>query len=417
VSEAIVISGVGVLSPAGQGSKPLFDAMIEGRSFFDPAPTSAPARASGMPWPMTAIDPADAAWPSGPLWSKMKKYANTAAHAAVATAVQAVDTAGPASEAEAPRCGTVMAVSSTGGDGLSEVIPRLAALAQDDPRALAKLLYDEVPDYSYIRGIPSQLGQFVSMANGFRGSNLAVYGEAGAGGLGALALAMRLIESGELDRVMVVGVSAHLSVRALVAFDREDALASSAEPGRGPFDGSRIGVLVGQGAAALVLERESIAASRGVRALASLKACEAFAAVSRRAALEQAVDVVLGQAHGDAELWWSHASGSQIRDQEEWDVVRRRVATPATSSKGTMGDAFECAALIDVALAVEALDRETAPPIGLLTNPDPELVDLDPVVGSPRPLAGLRNVLLTSLNHGRSAAMAGAAVIGKGATP
>jgi len=72
--------------------------------------------------------------------------------------------------------------------------------AQTDARSLPRFLYDEVPDYSYIRGIPSQLGQFAAMASGFSGSNVAVYGEAGAGGLGALALAHRLIGSGSSTR-------------------------------------------------------------------------------------------------------------------------------------------------------------------------------------------------------------------------
>ncbi len=416
MSATIVISGVGVVSPAGRGSRPLFDAMAAGESFFHRSRPSASSTANGLPWPITTIDPADTPWPTGPSWDRMQKYANTAAHAAVATAVQAVEAAGPASESDAPHCGTVMAVSSTGGDGLTEIIPRLAAMAQEDPRPLAKLLFDEVPDYSYIRGIPSQLGQFVSMANGYRGSNLAVYGEAGASGLGALALATRLIDSGELERVMVVGVSPALSVSALVALDREDPLASAAEPGRGPLDRRRAGVLVGQGAAALVLESERLATFRGVRPLATVQACEAFAHVSRRAALEEAVGAVLDAAEEPPGLWWSQASGSPTRDREEWDVVRHHVAAPATSSKGTIGDALECGGLIDVALAIEALSDETAPPIGLLEEPDPDLIDLDPVVGSPRRLAGMRNVLLTSLNHGRSAAMAGAAIIGKGAT-
>jgi 3-oxoacyl-[acyl-carrier-protein] synthase II len=413
VSDSIIISGVGVVSPAGQGADALFDAMLAGETFFG---TSA-AKPRRMPWPITAIDPSDTAWPVGPQWSKTKKYANSAAHAAVATAVQAVETAGPAAEADAARCGTVMAVSSSGGDGLTEVIPRLAAISQDDPRPLTKLLYDEVPDYSYIRGIPSQLGQFVSMANGFRGSNLAVYGEAGAGGLGALALATRLIDSGELDRVMVVGVSPPVSVSVLVALDREDRLATAAVPGRGPLDRDRDGVLVGQGAAALMLEREGYAAARGTDALATVRACEAFAAVNRRDALDEAVGAVLGDGGAAPDLWFSHASGSPVRDHEEWDVVHRHVTAPVTSSKGTMGDALECGGLIDVALAVEALACQLAPPIGLLEQPDPDFTDLDPVRSGPRPMPGIASVLLTSLNHGRSAAMAGAAVIAKGVTP
>lgn len=123
-----------------------------------------------------------------------------------------------------------MAVGST-GDELGDVMPRVAGMALDDPRPLATLLYEEVPDYSYIRGIPSQLGQFVCMTTGFRGSNVAAYGEVAAGGLGALALALRLLESGELDRVLVVGVAPPSSVTALHSFDRDEPLGTEAAPG------------------------------------------------------------------------------------------------------------------------------------------------------------------------------------------
>ncbi len=412
MTSSIVITGLGIASPAGEGPKPLFDAMVAGDTFFDEASTNG---RSSRPWAMATVDPSDTPWPSGAPWDKTKKYANTAAQAAVYTALQAIGVAGPATAAEADRCGTVMAVSSSGADDLGDIIPQLAAMALTDPRSLAKLLYDEVPDYSYIRGIPSQLGQFVSMANGFRGSNVAVYGEAGANGLGALALACRLIDSGELDRVMVVGVAPAMSVTSLVALDREDPLARTAETGRGPFDAGRAGALLGQGAAALVLESEHLAAARGIAPLAILRACEAFAATDREEALDHAVRAVLSAPGSEAQAWWAHASGSVAVDQQEWQVVQRHLRVPATSSKGTMGNALECGALVDIAMAVEALARQTVPPVGLLAEPDAALDGLDAVRGTPRSMPDLDAVLVTSLNHGRSAATAGAAVIAKGA--
>ncbi|WP_370947284.1 beta-ketoacyl synthase N-terminal-like domain-containing protein [Amycolatopsis sp. cg5] len=399
----VVITGTGVISAAGRGVAPLLDAMDSGRPLF--------GGASALPWPVAGVQPGDIPWPDGDLWVNNRKYANTAAQAAVAAAQLALYQAGRAEdESSALRSGTVMAVGSSGSDELGEAIPRLAALHQTDPRPLTKLLYDEVPDYSYIKGIPSQLGQFVSMASGFRGSNVAVYGEAGAGGLGALALGLRMIESGELDRVLVVGVAPAMSGAMLVAFDRQEPFGTEAEPGRGPFDLDRAGALLGQGTAAIMIERASVAKSEP---LAQLLSCETVCAPTRRSALEAVVELALEEGKRQPALWWAHGSGSQAQDFDECQVVGPRVTSPVTSSKGTIGHAFESGGLIDVALAVESLRRESAPPIGLLKKPDPALGAVDFVVDRPRKLPPSGSALITALNHGGDSTTAGAAMIAR----
>jgi 3-oxoacyl-[acyl-carrier-protein] synthase II len=414
MSTTIVITGSSVISPAGKGARLLFDAMSTGKKFFDGGYDAEGSISGAFPWPTAAVPTSDLGWPDGNTWANNKKYANIAAHWAVTAARLALKTAGAADVAGAARCGTVMAVSSTGGaDELSDLIPRLAAMAETDSRPLAKLLYDEVPDYSYIRGIPSQLGQFVSMVSGFRGSNVAVYGEAGAGGFGALALAARLVGSGELDRVLVVGVSPPLSISAMVAFDREETLGTLADPGCGPFDVGRAGTLIGQGAAAIMLESQAVANARGVVPLAELRACETMGASTRTDAIDAAVQSVVNRQDEPPGLWWAHGAGSITLDFEECSGVGRYVDAPTTASKGTIGNAFECAGLIDLALAVEALEQEVAPPIGLLQKPDPQLGDIDFIHGAPRPIPCVRSVIVTTVNHGPSAAMAGAALVAR----
>ncbi|MGD0602930.1 MAG: beta-ketoacyl synthase N-terminal-like domain-containing protein [Streptosporangiaceae bacterium] len=411
MNERIALTGTGVLTAAGAGAGPLFEVMAAGETLLGTWPGRS---GKPLPWPTSLIDPGQAPWPSGPPWNSVRKYANPTAHIAVSTARQAVAAAGLAGDFDALRGGIVMAVSSSGGDELSDLMPRLAVAAQTDARSLPKFLYDEVPDYSYIRGIPSQLGQFAAMASGFSGSNVAVYGEAGAGGLGALALAHRLIGSGELDAVLVVGVAGPLSVSNLAALDQQDRLAEKALPGCGPFDAGRAGVLAGQGAAALMVERESTARCRGADILAFVDSCEVLAAATRRQALDLAVSTALGSMPAPAGLWWASACGSVPADLEEYEVVSHHLAVQATSSKGTIGTAFEASALIDIALSAHALARQQAPPVGLLAVPDTQLTDLDAVTGGCRPADGLAGVLVTALSHGDSSGAAGAAGISKG---
>ncbi|MGW2642782.1 beta-ketoacyl synthase N-terminal-like domain-containing protein [Streptomyces sp. NPDC001348] len=396
----IVVTGTGVISAAGPGTARLWQAMAAGKPLFD--------RPSGLPWPTAAVDTSEIGWPEGSSWANAGKYANQSARWAVAVARQALEQAGISGGTEDVRGGTIMAVASS-GDELSDVIPQLASAFRHDTRPLAKFLHDEVPDYSYIRGIPSQLGQFVSMASGFRGSNVAAYGEAAAGGTGALALAVRLLETGELDRVLVVGVGAPLTVTGLAAFDQDEPLGTRATTGAGPFDAERSGTLPGQGAAAVLLERADVATGT---ALARFLGCEVLAAADLATAAGLAVDAVLTDADTRPTVWWAHGAGSVRLDRVEAETVLPRVGSlPVTGSKGTIGNAFECSALIDTALAVESLTRAELPPVGLLGRPDPGLGGLEPVIGGPRPLPTPATVLLTALNQGAAATAAGALIL------
>ena len=410
-TNGIVITGTGVITAAGTGPGPVLDAMLAGTPLFADRPENA-----WLPWPLAYLPPSEILWPEGDTWANNQKYASSTAHAAVAAARLAVAASGGAASAEeAVRCGTVVATGMGGGDELNEVIPKLAVKAETDPRPLAKLLYDEVPDYTYLRGIPSQIGQFVCMAAGFLGSNVAMYGESGASGLGTLSAAMRLLRDGELDRVLVVGVQPSLSAAVLAALDSEEAIGARASAGDGPFDLDRAGILLGEGAAALMVERADTARARGATVVAEVAACETLCASDRTSALDGVVSAVLAEAGRRPDLWWAHGSGSVASDVDECRTVGRFVAgVPVTSSKGTIGNTFECAGLIDVVLAIEALDRELVPPVGLLRKPDPALGDIDFVHGAPRPVARSGSALVTTFGPTPRSTTAGAAMLTRG---
>ncbi len=407
----VVVTGTGLITSAGVGADRLLQAMNSGAHFFGHHTKSGwnPTKAR-LPWPVAVVDWSAVPWPNGEYWSNNRKYANVAAYAAVAVATQAIENAGRADGSEASRCGVVMAISSTGSEELGAIMPNLAMLAESDERPLPTLLYEEVPDYTYIRGISSQIGQFVAMETGFRGSNVAVYGEAGASGLSALSLAMRLIESNELDRVIVVGVVPPLPIGAYVAFERDEPLADAAESSRGPFDEGRTGMLLGQSAVALVIEQEALVRARGVTPLAEMSACEAISAATRGEAVEYAVRATLDRADRHPAIWWASGTGSKALDSDECRFAGPMINASVTSTRGTIGNAPECAALVDVAVAV--LRRRKIPPIGLLKNPDPALGEIDFVVGAPRAIPGARSALITALGSGASTT-AGAVIIAR----
>jgi 3-oxoacyl-[acyl-carrier-protein] synthase II len=408
--DKIVLTGIGMISPAGAGAGPVLDAMAAGNHFFEREQPGKRSSHPAFPWPEASLAEPDVPWPQGGAWADIKKYANASAHQAVAVARIAIESGGgPADEASGLRCGCVVG-SGNRTDELGPLMGRLGALSQTDPRPLAKLLYDEVPDYSYLRGIPCQIGQFICLATGYRGSNVAAYGEAGASGLGPLAFAARLLHSGELDRVIVVAVGVPLPPMMLVSIDRHEPLGTDAFPGRGPFDTHRAGTLLGHAAVAIVIETDEAARARGAPRIAELLACVAINGTSRADALGLSTRMVLEEAGRSPQLWWAHGAGSVSMDQVECDAVRPLVHVPTTASKGTIGNAFEAAALIDVVLAAEALRRGEIPPIGLLQNPDPALGSVDFVVKNSRALRpGTRTALITALDQRVEAA--GAAMI------
>jgi 3-oxoacyl-[acyl-carrier-protein] synthase II len=411
--EDLVITGSGVISPAVDGVTGLWEAMADRRTFFT---TLGPPRGEGGPsWPLAEVREADLSWPAAAEWADVRKYANTSSHLAVTVAAMAMRGNESLRDRDPRRSGVVIAAGGGGSDELDRVMPRIAVLSLTDPRPLPKLLYDEVPDYSYIRGIPVQMGQFVSMISGFQGANAAVNGEAGVGGLGALALAVRLVDSGELDRVLVVGVAPRLSCAGLASLNNDDPFATDSGIGAGPFDVERAGTIAGQGAASVLIERAGAARERDAVPTARLLACETICAADRRTAAATAVRLVVDQAGRDPGCWWAHGAGSPALDLDECQAVVPEIGTvPVTSSKGTIGNAFDCSALIDTALTVESLNRAQLPPVGLLRKPDPALGDIDPVLDEPRAVEDDQAALVTAFTHGRGTAMAGAVMLRQG---
>jgi 3-oxoacyl-[acyl-carrier-protein] synthase II len=147
----VVITGTGIISAAGIGTQRVLDAMASGINLFDNA-KGLDTRGAGskLPWPIAGSRLSDAPWPTPAPWPDLKKYANAAAQQAVAVASLAIEKAGPADDKDGVRCGTVLG-SEGHVDELAPILSRLGALAENDSRPLATLLYEEVPDYSYLR--------------------------------------------------------------------------------------------------------------------------------------------------------------------------------------------------------------------------------------------------------------------------
>jgi 3-oxoacyl-(acyl-carrier-protein) synthase len=165
-----------------------------------------------------------------------------------------------------------------------------------------------------------------------------------------------------------------------------------------PFDKNRDGLVMGEGAAVLVLERESHAKARGANILAELAGYGATAdafhvtaphengeggSAAMRMALESA------EANVD-ELGYinAHGTGTPLNDQSETRAVKaafgeKAYEIPISSTKSMTGHMMGATGALEAIFCVQAVREGILPPTIHYETPDPEC-DLDYVPNKAR---------------------------------
>jgi 3-oxoacyl-[acyl-carrier-protein] synthase II len=204
-----------------------------------------------------------------------------------------------------------------------------------------------------------------------------------ASGASAIVIGAELIRGGYVDAVIAGGADA-LARMVLSGFHSLRVVAP--EPCR-PFDRSRCGLSLGEGAGMMVLERESRAVERGAEVLAVLlgggqstdahhltapapDGCGAARAI--RAALARANVAAEAVDHVNA-----HGTGTLLNDAAEAASItavlgKRTLRCPVTSIKGSIGHTLGAAGAIEAVVAVQTLRTGLIPPTVGLREPDPE---------------------------------------------
>ena len=218
----------------------------------------------------------------------------------------------------------------------------------------------------------------------------------------ALANAFDRLQTGAIDIVVAGGCEAAIHPLPIAAFASMHALSRNNENPAGasrPYDTSRDGFVMGEGAGALVIETEEHALARGAKIYAYLVGGSVTsdahhitapdpegtgAARAMIEALDQAGAKVEDVVHINA-----HATSTPVGDIAEYTALRRvfgdhldRICVSAT--KSSTGHLLGGAGAIEAIFTVLALHERTAPPTLNLENQDPEIL-LD-VVTSARQL-------------------------------
>jgi 3-oxoacyl-[acyl-carrier-protein] synthase II len=225
----------------------------------------------------------------------------------------------------------------------------------------------------------------------------------------AVADALELLRSGAAQ-VMLAGGADAFSRSAYLGFARLHAM--SPDTCR-PFDRERKGLLLGEGAGILVLERAEHARARGAgplaRILGASQSCDGFHITGPHPEGRGAARVMAG-ALADAELGSdivdyinAHGTGTLHNDRTESLAIRTvfgRAAerVPVSSIKALTGHTMGAAGAIESVASILALRHQTIPPTWNFETPDPDC-PLDVVPNAPR-AANLRTVLNNSYAFG-----------------
>ncbi|HOX45439.1 MAG TPA: beta-ketoacyl-[acyl-carrier-protein] synthase family protein [Myxococcota bacterium] len=384
----VVVTGCGVVSPIGVGRQEFFAGLREGRSGIGPIRSfdaaTFPTRIAGQvpPLPRAELDlPADQR--AALLRDPKSLFGLLAGREALAQAFPG----SRASAHHAPRrVGLVLAAGLeifNLGDLAEQVrAGRLDyALLAEAVRAQRERSLVQIPADLGARCLAAELG-----GQGLFAVNLS----ACAAGSQAIGEAFLAVQDGLLDCALTGGYDSMVNPLGVGGFCMLEALSRSNELGPAasrPFDRARDGFVLGEGAAALVLEEREAARRRGAPILAELRGYastldafrvsdpapdQAQAARAMRLALERA-----GIAPGELDYINAHGTGTRKNDPSEAAAIRQVLGqaaprVPVSSTKSQLGHLIGAAGAVELVAVLWALEAQLLPATLNLTDPDPE---------------------------------------------
>ncbi|MFD4763466.1 beta-ketoacyl-[acyl-carrier-protein] synthase family protein [Streptomyces sp. NPDC058439] len=370
MTTGVVVTGLGLVTAAGVGTKATWRAVCAG------VPTAAtdPALA-GLPVDFSCRVPDFDA--RALLGRRTTMQYDRFVQLGLIAAQEAVADAGldPATW-DGARVGVVVGCG-VGGAGTWETQYR--KFDNDGPETVSSMLMPML--------IPNMVAGHLGIRFRATGPNL-VTATACASGATAIGVARDMLRQGVCDIVLTGGTDAAVVPLIVTGFSQMRALSTRTESPAAasrPFDAGRDGFVIGEGSGILVLERADHAEARGARVRARLvgygasaDAYHATAPDPTGAGVERAIRAALaeaGAAPSDVDHVNAHGTSTPLNDLAEARVLARCLGTgPAvTSAKGTLGHTLGAAGAIEAALTVLTLENGLIPPTANLESQDPEI--------------------------------------------
>lgn len=405
----VVVTGVGVLSPAGANTEATLAAALAAR------PSAGPITAwdtDGHPVRFAAsipdFDPAPLIAPrDARRIDRVSQLGIVAAQEALAQAglVGEPSEDGAVGEAGAVDPTRVAVVVGTGVGGILSLEDQISTRVTKGVARVGPMLIPMM--------MANATSGLLALRHGFRGPAFSV-ATACASGVDSLGQAADMIRAGRVDVAIAGGTEAAITPTAMAAFARMGALSTRNDDPTAasrPFDADRDGFVMGEGAGVMVLESATHAARREATILGELagygSTCDAHhitapdpdgagAIAAMTTALADAGVAPGAVAHVNA-----HGTSTPLNDAAESQAMVEVFGSdgpPVTSTKGVTGHLVGATGAVEAILGLRCAADGTVPPVANLVNPDVD-PDVDLVRDGPRSI-GVGPVLSNSFGFG-----------------
>ncbi|MGP4013778.1 beta-ketoacyl-[acyl-carrier-protein] synthase family protein [Streptomyces sp. 4N124] len=379
-----VVTGIGVVAPGGTGREEFWSRVVAGEpatrriSSFDPTPFRSRVAAEIDFDPVTA----------GLSHRDARRFDRFTLLALAAWAEALADSGWEPGAGDPDRTGVSLGTAVGATIRLEQEYVAVSDGGREwtvDGRYALPFLYDAL--------VPSSCAAEIAARTGAAGP-VGTVSTGCTSGIDSIGAAYELVVDGAAD-LMVTGASdAPISPITVACFDAIRATTPlNDEPARAsrPFDATRQGFVLGEGAAVLVLEELSHARARGARVYCEITGYAARANAFHMTGLRpdgtemaEAIREVLRVARVDAiDLGYvnAHGSGTRQNDRHETAAFKKALGSaafdvPISSIKAVVGHSLGAIGSLETAACALAIRDGVVPPTANLQAPDPEC-DLD----------------------------------------
>ena len=257
------------------------------------------------------------------------------------------------------------------------------------------------------------VGEALADRFGTRGAPIAI-STACTTGASAIQLGVEAIQRGEAGAALAIGADGTVQPEALIRFSLLSALSTrNDDPARAsrPFERTRDGFVMSEGAACLVLESLDHARARGARILGRVRGCGEKSDSFHRtrsnpdggAIIRAMRDAIADAGLAPADIGYVNAHGTSTPENDKMETLGLMAVfegrpPPVSSNKSMIGHTLSAAGAIEAAFSLLTLRDQLLPPTINHVEPDPGIaLDVVPNVARPAPVG---HVLSNSFGFG-----------------
>ena len=395
----VAVTGIGVMSSLGNSEQAFFEALRNGSSGIRRIDAPFAGRlANRIAAPVDFDAASHFPPPKLRMLDRFSQLALLAAQQAMAGANLQLDAS------ERSRAGVFIGTGMGGGH-----------TTDDGYQALYANGATRLPPFTVLMAMQNAAAAWIGIEHGFNGPNL-TFSTACSSSAVAIGEACRRIRDGEADVVLAGGSEAPLTFGTLKAWEALRTLASEDvhDPAASckPFSRDRTGMVLGEGAAMLVLEDWERAQRRGARIRGELLGyglCTDNDHITRPTAQGQARAMQLAlesaglPAHAIGHIN-AHGTGTVANDAVETAAIKQVFGAhapdlPISATKSMHGHLLGAGAALELVATLLALEHATLPPTINLVQPDPDC-DLDYISEGARHVTGIDVAMSNSFAFG-----------------